>query len=87
MNARESPRRHPQFAARGFFEDLEQPVVGRHPIARPPFRFATVDRWNRTAAPTMGQYNREVLRELGLADADIAHLEAEKVIGYELKDA
>ncbi|MEZ4290051.1 MAG: CoA transferase [Myxococcota bacterium] len=39
---------HPQFVARGFFEELDHPVVGRQQYVRPPFRFATVDRWNRT---------------------------------------
>jgi len=73
--------RHPQFVARGFHEDIEHPVVGVHPVVRPPFRFATVDRWNRTPAPTMGQHNHEILAELGLSDDEIAQLEADEVIG------
>jgi len=73
--------RHPQFVERGFFEDVDHPVVGVHPIVRPPFTFATVDRWNRTPAPTMGQHNHEVLGEIGLSADEIAQLEADEVIG------
>jgi len=72
---------HPQMKARGFFEEVDHPVAGRHPIAGPPFRFATVDHWQRSPTPTMGQHNREVLGELGLSDAEIDELEREQVIG------
>ena len=73
--------KHPQFSARGFHEDVDHPIVGVHPVVRPPFRFATVDRWNRTPCPTMGQHNHEILGELGLSAAEIAELEANEVIG------
>lgn len=73
--------KHPQFEARGFFEEVDHPIVGRHPVVRAPFKFATVPRWNRTPAPTMGQHNREILRELGVSDDEIAQLEADEVIG------
>ena len=72
---------HPQFRARGFYETVEHPVAGSHPITGPPFRFASVDAWHRSASPTMGQHNREVLRELGVDDARLAELEALGVIG------
>lgn len=77
--------KHPQFEARGFFEDLEHPIVGTHPYVRPPFRFATVDRWNRSHAPTMGQHNHELLTELGLSEAEIAKLAEDEVIGTKPK--
>jgi len=77
--------RHPQFAARGFYEPLDHPVVGTHGYGRPPFRFATIERWNRTACPTMGQHNREILGELGLTPAEIDALERDEVIGYRPK--
>ncbi len=76
---------HPQFEARDFFEQIDHPVVGRHPVVRPPFRFATVDRWNRTPCPTMGQHNHEILTELGLSQEEIARLEADEVIGTKPK--
>ena len=47
-----------------------------------PFRFASVDRWLRTSAPTMGQHNREILvDELGVDDATYAALVDAQIIG------
>ena len=68
-------------ADRGFFEEVDHPIAGRHPIAGPPFRFATVDTWHRTPTPTMGEHNHEVLTSLGLSDAEIEQLQADEVIG------
>jgi crotonobetainyl-CoA:carnitine CoA-transferase CaiB-like acyl-CoA transferase len=74
--------RHPQLAARGFYEMLVHPVVGTHPVCAPPFRFASVARWLRSPAPTLGEHNREILGGLlGLADAEIDELAAAGVIG------
>jgi len=72
---------HPQLAVRGFFEPLDHPVVGRHSVMRPPFRYASVDRWTRSAGPTLGQHNHEILAELGLDDTAIAELAELGVIG------
>ena len=73
---------HPQHVARGFFEEVEHPVVGRQPIPTVPFRYASVPRWIRSPAPTLGQHNRDVLGGLlGVSDAELAALEAEGVIG------
>jgi crotonobetainyl-CoA:carnitine CoA-transferase CaiB-like acyl-CoA transferase len=73
---------HPQFAARGFYEICEHPVAGVHPLATLPLRFASVPRWLRTPAPTLGQHNREILGGLlGLRDEEIDALEAAGVIG------
>jgi crotonobetainyl-CoA:carnitine CoA-transferase CaiB-like acyl-CoA transferase len=73
---------HPQHVARGFFEEIEHPVVGRQPVPGVPFRYASVARWLSRPAPTLGQHNRELLGGLlGLDDAEIAALEAEGVIG------
>ena len=76
-----SIHRHEQLAGRSFFEPCEHPLVGRHLIPTLPFRFASVERWIETPAPTLGQHNREVLTELGLDDAEIDRLEADGVIG------
>jgi crotonobetainyl-CoA:carnitine CoA-transferase CaiB-like acyl-CoA transferase len=79
------PRRvrdDPQLLHRGFFECFEHPVVGAHFAPAVPFRYASVERWLRTPAPTLGQHNREILRELcGLSDAEVDDLEAQGVIG------
>jgi crotonobetainyl-CoA:carnitine CoA-transferase CaiB-like acyl-CoA transferase len=73
---------HPQHGARGFFEQVEHPVVGRQPIPTVPFRYASAPRWIRRPAPTLGQHNREILGGLlGLPDAELAALEASGIIG------
>jgi crotonobetainyl-CoA:carnitine CoA-transferase CaiB-like acyl-CoA transferase len=46
-----------------------------------PFRFASVERWIQRPAPALGQHDHELLRELGYGDAEIAQLEADRVIG------
>jgi crotonobetainyl-CoA:carnitine CoA-transferase CaiB-like acyl-CoA transferase len=72
---------HPQMKARGFFEEVDHPVAGVHPIAGPPFRYATVESWQRSPTPTMGQHTRAVLTELGMSHSEIDQLEADEVIG------
>jgi crotonobetainyl-CoA:carnitine CoA-transferase CaiB-like acyl-CoA transferase len=74
--------RHPQFAARGFYEEVDHPSLGRYPAPGFPFRFASVDRWLHTGAPMFGEHNHDVLtRILGHSDEDVARLEADGVIG------
>ncbi|MGE4605666.1 MAG: CoA transferase, partial [Myxococcota bacterium] len=72
---------NPQHIARRFYEPLDHPIVGTHPIATVPFRYASVERWLRQSAPTLGQHNREILTELGLEEAEIRALEADGIIG------
>jgi len=73
---------HPQMVARGYFEMVEHPVAGTHPIQGLPWRSRNVDRWIRRPAPTLGQHNREVLgARLGLTPDEIARLEADGLIG------
>lgn len=74
-------RFHPQFEARGFFEEVAHPAVGTHLMPAQPFRIRGVDRWVRRPTPTLGQHNREVLGEAGLSDAEIDGLEAAGEIG------
>jgi crotonobetainyl-CoA:carnitine CoA-transferase CaiB-like acyl-CoA transferase len=74
--------RHPQLSARHFFEEIDHPVAGVHPVPGLPFRMASVDRWLLRPAPTLGQHNREILGGLlGLADDELADLESSGVIG------
>lgn len=73
---------HPQLAARGFFESLDHPVVGRHHVPALPFKYASVQKWYRSPAPTLGQHNAIVLGELlGLDAASMAALSEQGVIG------
>ena len=71
-----------QLQSRGYFETPEHPVVGAMPLPSLPFRYASVDRWLRTPAPTVGQDNERVLGGvLGLSPEEINDLEAGGVIG------
>jgi len=73
---------HPLFAARGFFESCEHPVAGTHPMPGLPLRWEGIDRWIRTPAPTLGQHNTEILRDvLQMDQAEIDELAAAEVIG------
>ncbi len=73
---------HPQLQARGFYEDIDHPVVGHQATPTWPFRFASVDRWLRTPAPTLGQHNHEILvDDLGIDDAAYQALLDAQVIG------
>jgi crotonobetainyl-CoA:carnitine CoA-transferase CaiB-like acyl-CoA transferase len=73
---------HPQLQARAFYEQIDHPIVGPRATPTLPFRFASVDRWLRTPAPTMGQHNHEILvDDLGLDEAEYAALEAKGIIG------
>jgi crotonobetainyl-CoA:carnitine CoA-transferase CaiB-like acyl-CoA transferase len=74
--------RHPQMVARRFYEEIDHPVVGRHPVPGLPFRMSGVEHWLGRPAPTVGQHNREILSEiLGMTDAEIGALQAAEVIG------
>jgi crotonobetainyl-CoA:carnitine CoA-transferase CaiB-like acyl-CoA transferase len=80
------PRRvhcQPQMRARGLFEEVDHPLIGPHPTPVLPFRMPGVDRWTRRHAPTMGEHNAEILRELGLTDADLERLTNDGIIGTE----
>ncbi len=52
-----------QARARGSYVQIDQPGLGAHTIAGPPFRLA--DAWIADAAPAFGQHTAEVLTELG----------------------
>jgi crotonobetainyl-CoA:carnitine CoA-transferase CaiB-like acyl-CoA transferase len=71
-----------QLEARGFFGALEHRIAGslRHPEI--PMHFRGLGRHlHRRGPPTLGQHNEELLRELGLGDAEIEALREQKVIG------
>ncbi len=72
---------HPQLAARGFLEEVEHPVVGRQATMSAPFRYKSVERWLKRAAPVLGQHTTEILHELGYDEDQIGALVADKVIG------
>ena len=73
---------NPQFTARGFLEPVAHPVTGTQPLPGLPMRFSDLPRWYRAPAPTLGEHTAAVMREvLGLDDAAIETLRAERIIG------
>ena len=71
----------PQLRHRGFFEQLDHPLCGRHTYISWPARFSAGPQdWNRTASPTMGQHNDEILTELGYGEAEIGRMRSQGVI-------
>jgi crotonobetainyl-CoA:carnitine CoA-transferase CaiB-like acyl-CoA transferase len=72
----------PQLDARGYYEEVKHPVTGPHGYPGWPFRMTPgPSRHHRSAPPTLGQHNEEILRGLGLTDDELDDLRAEHVIG------
>jgi crotonobetainyl-CoA:carnitine CoA-transferase CaiB-like acyl-CoA transferase len=72
----------PHFRARGQFDVVDQPHMGARPVQRHlAAKFTKFDASAQGPAPTLGQHNREVFGGLlGLSDAELDELEAQKVI-------
>lgn len=72
----------PQLDARGYYEDYERPITGRHRYPGWPFRITPGPaRHHRFAPPTLGQHNDEILSGLGLSGDELAALRRDSVIG------
>ncbi len=77
-----------QLDARGYYAELEHPITGVLRYPGWPFRITGgPDRHHRTAPPTLGQHNDEILRGLGISDDELACLRAERVIGERVLNA
>jgi 2-methylfumaryl-CoA isomerase len=64
------------------FTVLDQPGIGRYPVAASPLQFGAFDRAAPTPAPALGQHTDEILSGiLGLPAHEIARLHDEKVVG------
>ena len=62
----------PQLRARGFYTELEHPLLGQHKIQGMPFKLSKSPAEISRPAPLIGQHTREVLTELlGLSLQDI----------------
>jgi crotonobetainyl-CoA:carnitine CoA-transferase CaiB-like acyl-CoA transferase len=75
----------PQLHARGFIQEIDRPFIGKHPQPSLPFREGERPLAIRSAPPTLGEHNREILYGvLGLSDAEIEELAREGIIGTEM---
>lgn len=73
--------RHPQYAARGLFAEVDHPVLGRHHAPGLPCLVDGAALVARRAAPTFGRDNDEVLTRLCGLDANaVARLRAAGVV-------
>lgn len=76
-----------QLDVREFYQELHHPITGPHRYPGWPFRISPgPDQHHRSAPPTLGQHNAEVLSELGLSAEQIEALRAGDVIGERLRD-
>jgi crotonobetainyl-CoA:carnitine CoA-transferase CaiB-like acyl-CoA transferase len=72
----------PQLQSRQFFEVVAHPVTGAARHSTLPIRFSRgPHRFHARHAPLFGEDTHEMLAAIGLTDADIAALEADRVIG------
>ncbi|MGY4447322.1 crotonobetainyl-CoA:carnitine CoA-transferase CaiB-like acyl-CoA transferase [Bradyrhizobium sp. i1.3.1] len=72
----------PHLEARAYLQEVERPFVGLHRQPSMPIRESVRSYAVRTAAPTLGQHNREILSSfLGLPEAEIEQLAREGIIG------
>lgn len=77
-----------QLDARGYYQDLEHPITGQHRFPGWPFRVSPgIGRHHRSAAPTLGQHNAQVLAALGLSAEEIEALREQQVIGDRVLNA
>jgi crotonobetainyl-CoA:carnitine CoA-transferase CaiB-like acyl-CoA transferase len=74
----------PNLVARGFWREIDRAFVGRHVQSSTPYREGKVPYPVRNAAPTLGEFNVAVLRDiLGLDQVELDRLARQGVIGTE----
>jgi crotonobetainyl-CoA:carnitine CoA-transferase CaiB-like acyl-CoA transferase len=71
----------PHLQAVGMFVDIDHPTEGTIRQARPSARFSESPAGIRRMPPRLGEHSKEVLREAGYSDAEIASLIESKAVG------
>jgi crotonobetainyl-CoA:carnitine CoA-transferase CaiB-like acyl-CoA transferase len=75
----------PQLHARGFIQYVDRAFIGKHPQPSMPFRENEKPFAIRSAPPTLGEHNHEILGGLlGLSEAEIIKLTRDGIIGTEM---
>jgi crotonobetainyl-CoA:carnitine CoA-transferase CaiB-like acyl-CoA transferase len=70
----------PHFRERGFWEEVDHPVMGKLTCPGPPFRIGGESWQFRRPAPLLGQHNEEIYAEHGYSKDDLVHLRQAGVI-------
>jgi crotonobetainyl-CoA:carnitine CoA-transferase CaiB-like acyl-CoA transferase len=78
QTAADMQERDPQLQARGFFQEADHPVLGRHRFEGVPFRMSR-SRWRvARSAPLLGEHNAVVLGDLlGYSEEEVYDLTLE----------
>lgn len=71
---------HPHLQAVGLFQRADHPSEGAIRYVNPPTRFGASPATVRRQAPLLGQHTQEILREAGYGEAEIAALEARRIV-------
>ncbi len=66
--------------ATGMLIEEQHPRAGRIRTLAPPIRFSATPGGIRTPSPALGEHTDSVLREAGVAPAELAELRRQKVI-------
>jgi crotonobetainyl-CoA:carnitine CoA-transferase CaiB-like acyl-CoA transferase len=79
------PHRQPdleQLAHRGFFEEVDHPVIGTSRCSTLPMRLSrSPERFHTRHAPLLGEHTAALLAELGLSPGEIDSLAAAGIVG------
>lgn len=70
----------PQIRARGMVVEQEHPVLGKIRMANLPYHFSECDTTLMTAAPLLGQHNRDIAARLGYSETEIDSMVCDGVL-------
>ena len=71
----------PQLLMRDMIVEVDDPLFGKVKLPATPMRFSETSVYNESPPPLLGEHNEEILKSLlGMSNAEIAKLQADKII-------